>query len=279
MAGQTSALRRQLKSVKSTQKITNAMALVSTAKLQRVRGKAEENRVYSRKYYEMMLTALSSSETLNTQNQFFKEKDFDNPLHIIITGNSGLCGSYNIDMLKYVEAHINKTDPIFAIGNYGIKWLHANGYMVIKTFENLDEADPSIMALLIYDIIELFKNNEISSVDILYTQYINTLNYSPSTYELLPLKTNDNLEKKDIELVPNQDEFFDHFVPLFVSSVTYSAFLEARASEHAARRSAMDSANNNAEELIDSISLKINKARQSDITQEVTEIIAGAEAV
>ena len=278
MAGQMSALRRQVRSVRSTQKLTNAMALVATAKLQKQKGKMYENSTYAEAYYELLLTALSAVDE-NDPNPYFTGNDADNPLHIIITSNSGLCGSYNMDLLKYVEANVDKMDPIFAIGNYGIKWLDANGYMVIKRFNDVDDVNPRLMEMVIYDVLELYRQKEISSIDIIYTQYINTLTFSPSTFQILPIDRPEHLERRDIELAPDKDTVFDALVTHYTSAQVYSTFLEAKTSEHAARRSAMDSANRNAQQLIEDITLQYNQARQAMITQEVNEITAGADAL
>ena len=279
MAGQISNIRRQLKSVKATQKITNAMALVATAKLQKQKGRMYENNTYSNKYYEMILNALSAPKPEKENSPYLVSNNADNPLHIIITSNSGLCGSYNNDLLKYVEKHVDKKDPIFAIGEYGIEWLDNNDYMVIRRINQIEDVQPAIIGKLINDVLVLYKNREISSIDIVYTQYINTLSFEPSMYQLLPLTPPSYLETKDIELVPDRDTMLDYLIPQYVSSVIYATFLEAKTSENAARRSAMDNANKNAQDLIERLSLEYNQARQTAITQEVNEITAGADAL
>ncbi|MBR2746273.1 MAG: ATP synthase F1 subunit gamma [Erysipelotrichaceae bacterium] len=279
MAGQISNIRRQLKSVKATQKITNAMALVATAKLQKQKGRMTENNTYSNKYYEMILNALSAPKPEKEDNAYLISNNADNPLHIIITSNSGLCGSYNNDLLKYVEKHIDKKDPIFAIGEYGIEWLDNNNYMVIRRINQIEDVQPAVIGKLINDVLVLYRQKEISSIDIVYTQYINTLSFEPSMYQLLPLDPPSYLETKDIEMVPDRNTMLNYLIPQYVSSVIYATFLEAKTSENAARRSAMDNANKNAQDLIERLSLEYNQARQTAITQEVNEITAGADAL
>ena len=279
MAGQISNIRRQLKSVKATQKITNAMSLVATAKLTKQRNRMFENNIFSNKYYEMILEAMSAPRPAVENNPYLTGNFVENPLHIVITSNSGLCGSYNMDLLKYVEKTVKKEDPIFAIGEYGIEWLDNNDFAVIRRITDLDDVKPSIISKLVYDVLELFKMNEISSIDIIYTQYINTMTFEPSTYHLLPLDLPDELEIKDVELVPDRDSLLDYLIPQYAGAVIYATFLEAKTSEHAARRSAMDSANRNAEDLIERLALEYNQARQTAITQEVNEITAGADAL
>ncbi|MBQ1522040.1 MAG: ATP synthase F1 subunit gamma [Erysipelotrichaceae bacterium] len=279
MAGQISNIRRQLKSVKATQKITNAMALVATAKLQKQKGRMTDNNTYSNKYYEMILNALSAPKPEKEDNAYLISNNVDNPLHIIITSNSGLCGSYNNDLLKYVEKHIDKKDPIFAIGEYGIEWLDNNNYMVIRRINQIEDVQPAVIGKLINDVLILYRQKEISSIDIVYTQYINTLSFEPSMYQLLPLDPPSYLETKDIEMVPDRNTMLNYLIPQYVSSVIYATFLEAKTSENAARRSAMDNANKNAQDLIERLSLEYNQARQTAITQEVNEITAGADAL
>ena len=279
MAGQISNIRRQLKSVKATQKITNAMSLVATAKLTKQRNRMFENNIFSNKYYEMILEAMSAPRPAVENNPYLTGNLVENPLHIVITSNSGLCGSYNMDLLKYVEKTVKKEDPIFAIGEYGIEWLDNNDFAVIRRITDLDDVKPSIISKLVYDVLELFKMNDISSIDIIYTQYINTMTFEPSTYHLLPLDLPDELEIKDVELVPDRDSLLDYLIPQYAGAVIYATFLEAKTSEHAARRSAMDSANRNAEDLIERLALEYNQARQTAITQEVNEITAGADAL
>lgn len=279
MAGQISNIRRQLKSVKATQKITNAMALVATAKLQKQKGRMTENNTYSNKYYEMILNALSAPKPEKEDNAYLISNNADNPLHIIITSNSGLCGSYNNDLLKYVEKHIDKKDPIFAIGEYGIEWLDNNNYMVIRRINQIEDVQPAVIGKLINDVLILYRQKEISSIDIVYTQYINTLSFEPSMYQLLPLDPPSYLETKDVEMVPDRNTMLNYLIPQYVSSVIYATFLEAKTSENAARRSAMDNANKNAQDLIERLSLEYNQARQTAITQEVNEITAGADAL
>ena len=279
MAGQISNIRRQLKSVKATQKITNAMALVATAKLQKQKGRMTENNTYSNKYYEMILNALSAPKPEKEDNAYLISNNADNLLHIIITSNSGLCGSYNNDLLKYVEKHIDKKDPIFAIGEYGIEWLDNNNYMVIRRINQIEDVQPAVIGKLINDVLVLYRQKEISSIDIVYTQYINTLSFEPSMYQLLPLDPPSYLETKDIEMVPDRNTMLNYLIPQYVSSVIYATFLEAKTSENAARRSAMDNANKNAQDLIERLSLEYNQARQTAITQEVNEITAGADAL
>ncbi|MBQ1827508.1 MAG: ATP synthase F1 subunit gamma [Erysipelotrichaceae bacterium] len=272
-----SRIKRQLNSIKSTQKLTNAMSLVSQAKLLTQRRRLQENKTYARQYERLLKIALSVPVEKET-NPYLVPSKVDNPLHIVIASNSGLCGSYNADLLKFTEENISRDEPIFVIGNRAISHLMNHDFMVIKQYHDSDDLRPSIINKLISDVMTLYQNDEISSIDIIYTTYINSLKYEPVIRQILPYTGQFEVDpESDLELEPSRDEILNSLVPSYVSAVIYEAILEAQTSEHAARRSAMDSANNNAKDLIASLEKSYNQIRQTAITQEVNEITAGYE--
>lgn len=276
MAGNITKIKRQLRSVKSTKKLTNAMSLVATAKLQKERSKLFANNSYADVFRELMDKALRASFEGEETNKFLINSNVDNPLHIIFTSNSGLCGSYNMELLKFVEKNITKDEPIFAIGTYGIRWLMNNNYLVVKQIDELNDFHPSVINKLIDNIMNLYANDEISSIDIFYTDYINTLKYEPKIFPLLPITYDREKACENILLEPSRDELLNKLIPQFISSQIYEKFLESKISENAARRMAMDGANQNADELISTLEIKYNQARQTAITQEMNEITAGS---
>ncbi|MBR0137310.1 MAG: ATP synthase F1 subunit gamma [Erysipelotrichaceae bacterium] len=270
-----SKIKRQLSSIRSTQKLTNAMSLVSQAKLLQQRRRLQENTTYAQQYEIMLKTALSVPVEKET-NPYLVASKVNNPLHIVIASNSGLCGSYNSDLLKFVEQNVSREEPIFAIGNKAITYLMNNDFMVIKQFHDSDDLRPSVINKLISDVMTLYQNDEISSIDIVYTKYINSLKYEPVIKQILPFTGEYEVDPEtDLSLEPNRDNILNNLIPSYVSAVIYEAILEAQTSEHAARRSAMDSANNNAKDLISSLEKTYNQIRQTAITQEVNEITAG----
>ena len=277
MAGNITKIKRQLRSVKSTRKLTNAMLLVSTAKLQKERGRLFANNSYAGVFEELLYKALCARFEGKETNKFLTQSNVDNPLHIIFTSNSGLCGGYNMELLKFVEANVSKQDPIFAIGTYGIRWLMSHDYMVVKQIDELNDFHPATINKLIDDIMKLYQNDEISSIDIYYTDYVNTLKYEPRIYPLLPIKYDrEAMDETDMLLEPSRDEVLDKLIPMYISSQIYEKFLESKISENAARRIAMDGANKNADTLISDLEIRYNQARQSAITQEMNEITSGA---
>lgn len=157
-----------------------------------------------------------------------------------------------------------------------------DGFLLVKTFDKLENIDQQTTSLLIYDIMELYRHGEVSSIDIIYTHYINTLTFRPARYSLLPL-TIQPAQPAGVQdtllMEPSRAAVLDELVPLYVSALVYNTLLESKISEHAARRAAMESANRNAEQLLDELTLKRNQARQEAITQEVTEITSGSQGL
>ena len=277
MAGNITKIKRQLRSIKSTKKLTNAMLLVSTAKLQKERGRLFANNSYAGVFEELLYKALCARFEGEETNKFLTQSNIDNPLHIVFTSNSGLCGSYNMELLKFVEKNVSKNEPIFAIGTYGIRWLMSHDYMVVKQIDELNNFHPATINKLIDNIMKLYQNDEISSIDIYYTDYVNTLKYEPRIYPLLPIKYDrEVMDETDMLLEPSRDEVLDKLIPMYISSQIYEKFLESKISENAARRLAMDGANKNADALINDLEIRYNQARQAAITQEMNEITSGA---
>lgn len=276
MAGNITKIKRQLKSIKSTKKLTNAMLLVSTAKLQKERSRLFANNSYAGVFAEFLFKALCVKTEGEETNKFLTQSNVNNPLHIVFTSNSGLCGSYNLELLKFVEKNISKDEPIFAIGTYGIRWLMNHDYMVVKQIDELNDFHPSTINKLITNIMKLYQEDEISSIDIFYTDYVNTLKFEPRIYPLLPIiYDKESMDETDLLLEPSRDEVLDKLIPMYISSQIYEKFLESKISENAARRLAMDGANQNADNLIADLEIKYNQARQSAITQEMNEITSG----
>ncbi len=276
MANQMAALNDRIRSVQSTHKIVKAMSLVATAKLQKSRQRVAQNNIYSGYFEQVLQRVVSQNPDIEQTSIYFKPVVTNNPLHIIITSNSGLCGSYNEELLRYVAKNISKDEPIFAIGSYGIKRLMHDNYMLVKQYDKLENIDPETMSVLIYGILTLYTHNEISAIDIVYTHYVNTLTFTPSRLALLPLTPIVTKQNDELLFEPDKQAVLDNLVPLYVSSMVYNMLLESKISEHAARRAAMENANTNAEQLTDELLLQRNQARQEAITQQVTEITSGS---
>ena len=275
MAGQISAIKKRLQTVNSTRKLTNATELVATVKLQKYNMKTQLNEEYSKNLRRFILLALKGKGPEVEDNPYLVGHNIHNPLYIVITSNSGLCGSYNLEVLKFVEENVTKDVPIFAIGTVGYNWLMKNDYLVVKRYDELEDLQPAILNTMIDNILLLFSKYEMNEINVIYTKYVNTLTYTPTLMKLLPLQIkNEEETDEDLLLEPSRNEVLNELIPMYVSSQIYVAFLEAKTSENAARRNAMNLANKNAEKLVSELQLYYNKARQAAITQEMNEIVA-----
>ena len=274
MPGQITSIKKRLQSVNSTKKLTKATELVATVKLQKYNLKTMVNNDYAKSLDHFIDVALSAVKVEQETNPYLTKSDIDHPLYIVIAANSGLCGSYNNDILRYVEQVLPKQAAVFAIGTIAYNWLMKHDYLVVKKYDELEDLQPRILNSMFDDIMTLYANNEISEINVIYTEYINTLVYKPTTLKLLPIETKHIEEYEGVYLEPTRDEVLNQLIPMYVSSQIYVTFLSAKTSENAARRNAMNLANKNADELINELTLDYNQARQAAITQEMNEISA-----
>ena len=272
MPGQITSIKKRLQTVNSTKKLTKATELVATVKLQKYNLKTMVNNDYANSLDHFIEVALSAIKVDNETNPYLTKSDIEHPLYIVIAANSGLCGGYNNELLKYVEKVLPKQAAVFAIGTIAYNWLLDHDYLVVKKYDELEDLQPRILNSMFDDIMTLYANNEISEINVIYTEYINTLTYKPTTLKLLPIETNHLPEYEGVYLEPSRDEVLNQLIPMYVSSKIYVTFLSAKTSENAARRNAMNLANKNADELIDELTLDYNQARQAAITQEMNEI-------
>ena len=278
-------IKRRKESVQSTQQITKAMKLVATVKLQKARGKAESNKPYFNMLYETISSILAM--TKNVDHTYLQESKSNKKAVIAITSNRGLAGGYNSNIIKTVLGAGFSTEDtyIYAVGKKGIEGLTRKGYSIYKDYsEVINEPLFSDATEITKQLLTQFSQGEIGEIYVAYTNFKNTVSQEPKLVKLLPISAEDfsgkeNEEKLLMNFEPSPEEVLDMVVPKYMSNIIFGALLEAVASENGARMQAMDSATNNAEDMISSLSLKYNRARQGAITQELTEIIAGADAI
>ena len=277
-------IKRRKESVQSTQQITKAMKLVATVKLQKARGKAESNKPYFNMLYDTISSILAMTKNVN--HTYLQENDNSKKAVIVITSNRGLAGGYNSNIVKLITGgDFTKEDYVYAVGKKGIEGLARKGYNIYKDYsEVINSPLFSDATEMTKELLTQFSKGEIGEIYIAYTNFKNTETQEPKLVKLLPLSA-DDFEEKNIDdkllmnFEPTPEDVLDMVVPKYMSNIIFGAFLESVASENGARMQAMDSATSNAEDMIASLSLKYNRARQSAITQELTEIIAGADAI
>lgn len=278
-------IKRRKSSIQSTQQITKAMKLVSTVKLQKAKTHAEEANPYFNHMYSTVTSILARSG--NIQHPYLKAGESNRKAVIVITSNRGLAGGYNTNVCKLVTgAGFEKENiDIYAIGNKGYDYFHHRGYQITGNFpETIEKPTYSKAAIICEKILQSFSQGEIGEIYLAYTHFKNTVVHQPRLLKLLPVEFEDaEMDEAGKNILmnfePNEEVALDLIIPKYVTSLFYGALVEAVASENGARMQAMDSATNNAEDIISDLELKYNRARQGTITQELTEIIAGANAI
>ena len=280
-------IKRRKGSIQSTQQITKAMKLVSTVQLQRAKQRAEQSKAYFHCMYETVTSMLARTGGLN--HPYLTAGESEKKAIIVITSNRGLAGGYNSNVIKLVtKGGFNKEDlEIYAIGKKGRDALKRYGYSVMDENCDIIEEPSYVDAMEISrKLLESYAAGEIGEIYLAYTGFKNTVVHEPTLLKLLPVEAAQSGEteqetgsKAMMNFEPEDDEALDLIIPKYVTSLIYGGLVEACASENGARMQAMDSATTNAEEMIDHLTLMYNRARQGSITQELTEIIAGANAI
>jgi F-type H+-transporting ATPase subunit gamma len=261
------------------------MKLVSTVKLQKAKGKAESTKPYSDLMYETVSNILAKSGNIN--HKFLKPGESSKKAVIVITSNRGLAGGYNSNITKLITtSDIKKEDAqLYIIGSKGREYLERKGYEVKADYSEVMNEPLYTDAKQICDtVLESYVNGEVGEIYLAYTSFKNTVVHIPKLIKLLPVdadavKQDAGTDTTPMNYEPNEEEALNLIIPKYVCSLLYGALIEAVASENGARMQAMDNATSNAEEMIDDLSLKFNRARQASITQELTEIISGANAI
>ena len=280
-------IKRRKSSITSTSQITKAMKLVSTVKLQKARVAAENAKPYFENMYDVVVDMLSITDIF-TSKYLNSPNSKDKKAIIVISSNRGLAGGYNNNIVKKVLESGEFTPDntkIYGVGLKGAENLEKRGFQVDKEFLDVIENPLYSDAMKISEeVLSDFMDGEFGEIYIAYTEFKNTVSQETKLLKLLPverekIQNEDNKGKVLMNYEPNQHTSLDIIIPKYVTSIIYGALLEAMASENGARMTAMDSATDNAKELIEELSLEFNRARQSAITQELTEIIAGAESL
>lgn len=288
-------IKRRKSSVESTQQITKAMKLVSTVKLQRAKARAEQSRFYFRAVYETVTSILARAGEVD--HPYLKSGENGKKAVILISSNKGLAGGYNSNVIKLItrnDAFNKDNTTIYAIGKKGKDAFMREGYPIFKDFsEAIEEPVYKDGMIVTDDLLKAFEKGEISEIYLAYTFFKNTVSHVPTLIKLLPVDM--DAVQQDIDgdgvtdevpaptapmnFEPADEEALNLIIPKYISSLIYGALISAQAAENGARMQAMDNATNNAADMIDHLSLLYNRARQGKITTELTEIIAGADAI
>ena len=270
-------IKARIKSVESTMQITKAMELVATSKLRRTKAKAES----TRPFYEVLGKAIDdvlASEEISS-SVWCEQRSTSRALYIVIAGDRGLAGGYNANVFRLTDSLAGIGDTfVFPVGKKAFeRYRHRKNTVISDEYEYVSTLGVSATAQLAQQVCDGFIRGEYDKVYIVYTKFVSMLTQAPVYEQLLPLERDTSgCDLLSSDMPP--EEILEKLVPYYVGGIIYSAVIEALASEQGARRTAMNAANKNAAEMIDTLMLKYNRARQAIITQEITEIVSGAEA-
>ncbi len=281
--------KRRIRSVKNTQQITKAMEMVAAAKLRRAQESAEASRPYT-ETLQGTLARLAAVSFDVRHPLLDKREDVRKVGYIVVTADRGLCGAYNTNIIRAVEQSIEEDDRnletgIIAVGRKTRDFYRKRGNMdaeFINLGDNVSYADAREVAQYVMN---AYENGELDEVYLVYARFVNALRQIPTVTQLLPLETpeedtnSESTRVIDYLYEPSAEEILLTLLPKYVGSQIYHAMLEGKASEHGARMTAMGNATQNAGEIIDNLELAMNKARQAAITDEILDIVGGAEAL
>lgn len=280
MAGvSTKEIKNRIRSMEATRQITKAMEMVASSKLRRTQAQVQS----ARPYFEVLYATIHAIADANREltSPYLTAPAGDKTLHVVIAGDRGLAGGYNSNVLKLAMSAIEGQDAaVLPIGKKAAEFFKSRQIpLVMDCYTDAADVSMSDCFTMAKQLCKLFLSGTYDRVLISYTNYVSVLSQIPKTLQLLPLKratAQENGGTSDIVYEPDGEQVFDAIIPEYVGGVIYGALCESRASEQAARRTAMDAATQNADEMIAGLSLEFNRARQAAITQEITEIVAGS---
>ena len=271
-------IKLRIRSVESTMQITKAMQLVASSKLRGARARMEA----SRPYMKVARTAVWDIALHNTgaESHYVIPREIKHRCYIVIAGDRGLAGSYNANMFKRIEWDSRDADCcVIPIGRKAKEYYTRRGVPIITDLDRVEGLTLEACEGIAHKVIDSYDSGEYDEIVLAYTSFQSVLVQKTKLKPLLPLDTREAPERTSRQMLcePNADALLKGFLPQYLAGLIYSAACDSFASEQAARRVAMDSATKNAGEMIEDLSLRYNRARQGSITQEITEIVAGAE--
>ncbi len=274
-------IKARLGSIETTKKITKAMQLVATAKLQKAQGNLSSIQEYYTSVYETFQDLLANVKDVEA---LMPKSAKESTLYILITSDLGLCGSYNSNIYKQVDHLVKSNDKLIVIGTKGVSHYNAINKKMHLEFDHAgDEPNYEFASEIGKEAISLFLTGEISSIKLVHTKFINSVTFEANTTQLLPVSKEDAKKKEGqisglMEFEPSAEKVLLGAIPLYVSAMIFGSMVDSKVSEMSSRRTAMESATDNAEDIIDHLDLQYNRARQAAITQEISEIVAGADS-
>ena len=277
MAGvSTKEIKNRIRSMESTKQITKAMEMVAASKLR----KAQAQVLSSRPYFEILYATIQNilAQNRDTRSAYLQVRPVKKSLYVVIAGDRGLAGGYNSNILKMVVDQMEGKDAVvLPIGKKAMDYFRSHKMPILSDSYGIAE-DISVGDCFTISkrLCKAFLSGEVDEIVLAYTKFHSVLSQTATAMQMLPLQAEAKRDPAYVEYEPDMETVLSAIVPEYLGGIFYGALCESRASEQAARRTAMDSATQNAEEMIDNLSLQFNRARQAAITQEITEIVAGS---
>ena len=286
-------LKKRIKSVKSTQKITKAMKMVAAAKLKKAQDNAEKGRPYSEKIQNIILNLTQSiSDPSNAPKLLVGNGNSKVNLCLVLTADRGLCGGFNTNICKLAKQHIRKMlsekkqIKIITVGSKGYEQIKNEfGDYIIENLSFKDKKQITFKEAneIGKKVIDLYEKDQFDKCYLFYNNFKNVITQIPCSEQIIPASVKEkeitNEEKPGYEFEPDEDEILEDLLPKNIATQIYKAFLENAASEQGSRMTAMDNATRNAGDLVDKLTINYNRSRQASITKELIEIISGAESL
>ena len=279
-------IKTRINSVNSTKQVTKAMELVASSKMRKAKDRALAARPYFGTMYDTVRDI--ATNTRGVRNVFLKQREVKNKCYIVVAGDRGLAGGYNSNIMKLVLSHMgDKKEKVMPIGKKANEFFAKRGYDILKSAESVEKCGYEETLAFAQEAMDLYKKGEVDEVYMVYTEFVSPLTQNPKLLKVLPLAfEEENKETKEqsakgtrVQYLPSAEVVLGHIIPKYVSGIVYDGVIESFASEQAARRTAMSSATDNADEMLSNLELSYNRARQSAVTQEITEIVGGVEAL
>lgn len=278
----------RIKSTKKMKQITKAMNMVSSSKLRRAESNTKQFRPYMEKMQDA-ITAVAGADK-NSRHPMLQQRKVKKSAYLVITSDKGLAGAYNANVLKHLikdieEKHASKDDySILVLGQTGVDFLKNKGYDIHDSLIDVpDQPSFKEVQAIAKKAIDLYSEEEVDEVKIYFSHFVSVLENTPSTKTVLPLSPEDSSlghgQLSSYEFEPDKEAILSVILPQYVESLIYGTILDAKASEHATRMTAMKNASDNASEIIYDLSIQYNRARQAAITQQITEIVGGSVAL
>ncbi|MBU0278420.1 MULTISPECIES: ATP synthase F1 subunit gamma [unclassified Gemella] len=284
-------IKNKINSTKKTSHITKAMEMVSTSKLMKAQSNAVRFTPYMKKIQEVMATIFSNNKTL--KHPMLVKREVKKTLYVVITSDSGLCGGFNSNIIRNLVNTVtsrhasNDEYGIVSIGNYGTEFFRKNAFPLIDFYRDLpDEPSFSQVKEITSKVVGYYEDKKYDKIYLHYNHFISMISQEVTETQVLPIENKDELMSTDSKetvlgmynFEPNPSGVLSVLLPQYAESMIYGSILDSKASEHSARKTAMKNSTDNAQAIIDTLSIKYNRARQAAITQEITEIVAGAAA-